>query len=168
MLETPRLLLTPLRPGDERWLWRFMSEPRTMWAWGRPRTYNELSDWISWSREAEAQWGLGRHLLRLKTTGQVVGDCGFFAWEWDGRDRVDAGWIVDHRHWRQGYAREALGALLPALFARGHREAWAKMAWNNVGSWRTAASLGFQRAGVFRYEPIHWDRMLLWRLDAPR
>ena len=167
MLESERLTLAPLRPGDERWLWPFMSDPLTMWAWGEPRTYRDLEDWIAWSREAEEQWGLGRHLLRRKDTGAVVGDCGFFWWEWEGRDLIDCGWIVDRRHWRRGYAGEAMRSLLPALFARGHATAWAKMAEDNVGSWRTAEALGFRRTGSFRYQSIRWGTMRLYRMDAP-
>ena len=166
-LETDRLVLTPLRPGDERWLWPFMSDPLTLHAWNEPYSYNTLADWIGWSQAAEVEFGLGRHLLRLKTTGQVVGDCGFFWWEWQGRDLIDAGWIVDRRHWRQGYATEAMRALLPALFARGHPEAWVKVPWTNAASWRTALALGFEPRGDFRYEGLRWDRMLLGRLGAP-
>lgn len=165
-LETPRLRLTPLRPGDEHRLWRFLSDPVTMWAWNEPYSYNKLSDWIGWSQEAEQAFGLGRHLLRLKATGEVVGDCGFFPWDWQDRTLIDAGWIIGQRHWRQGYAVEAMRALLPALFARGHRAAWARMAWNNEPSRRTAQALGFQPAGSVRYAPIRWDRVLLWRLEG--
>ena len=166
-LETDRLLLTPLCPGDERWLWPFMSDPLTLYAWNEPYSYNRLSEWIGWSQACEAEFGLGRHLLRLKATGEVVGDCGFFWWEWQGRDLIDAGWIVDRRHWRRGYATEAMRALLPALFAQGHPEAWAKVPWTNTASWRTALALGFEPRGAFRYEGLRWDRMLLGRLGAP-
>ncbi len=168
VLESRRLTLTPLRDGDARWLWPLLSDPVTMRAWPQPLDWSRIAAWIEGSREAEAAFGLGRHLLRSKESGTAVGDCGFFCWDWQGRAVVDAGWVIDHRCWRQGYALEAMEVLLAALFARGHREAFAKMAEDNVGSWRTAESLGGRRLPSFRYEPIRWGLMRLYRLEGPR
>jgi len=166
-LETDRLLLSPLRRGDEPRLRPVLSDPLTMWAWGEPLGYGDIARWIGWSLEAEKQWGLGRQLVRLKATGEPVGDCGFFWWEHAGEDRIDAGWIVARRHWRQGYATEAMQALLPALFALGHCTAWAKVPQHNRASRRTAEALGFRPAGAFHEAAARWERMAVYRLNAP-
>lgn len=165
-LETERLILTPLMPGDQRWLRPLLSDPVTTHAWPQPLDWEKIDAWIEGSRKAEAAFGLGRHLLRLKEGGAVVGDCGFFAWDWEGREVIDAGWVIDRRFWRRGYAVEAMRVLLAALFARGNAAAWAKMAEDNRGSWRTAEALGFRRVGSFRYPPIRFGVMRLYRLEA--
>ena len=161
--ETDRLLLTPLRPGDERWLWPFMSDPVTMWAW--PVLFDQagVAAWIARSLEAERAFGFGRRLIRLRSDGRVLGECGFLPWQWRGERLIDSGWIIDRRYWRQGFAREAMRAMLPALRTADQRPVWAKMAADNEASWRMAEALGFTSCGEFRYERNRWARTRLYR-----
>jgi RimJ/RimL family protein N-acetyltransferase len=167
-LRTQRLVLTPVTAADDHRLWPLLSDPLTLWSWGEPFSRRAVEDWIEGSEETRQRFGLGRHLVHLKATGALVGDCGFFTWwpignPW-GRPRIDAGWVIHRRHWRQGYATEAMRPLLSALFALGHAEAWAKMAVNNPASWRTAERLGFTRVGRFREAEMRWDPAYAYRL----
>jgi RimJ/RimL family protein N-acetyltransferase len=163
-LETQRLLLTPVTAADDHRVWPLLSDPLTMWNWCEPFTRRAVEDWIEGSHETRERFGLGRHLLQHKESGQVVGDCGFFTWWHEGQPRIDAGWVIHRRHWRQGYATEAMRRLLSALFTLSHAEVWAKMAVNNPASWRTAERLGFTRVGRFREPEMRWDLAYAYRL----
>lgn len=163
-VETRRLVLTPVTPADEWRLWPLLSCPITMWNWGEPLTRAGVGDWIEGSEETRERFGLGRFLLHGRESGRLIGDCGFFTWWRGGEALIDVGWVIGHRHWRQGYATEALPPLLDALFALGHREAWAKMAVNNPASWRTAERLGFTRVGRFHEHEMRWDPAYAYRL----
>jgi RimJ/RimL family protein N-acetyltransferase len=164
-LETARLVLTPVTTADDWRLWPLLSDPLTLWNWGEPLTRRGVADWIEGSEETRERFGLGRYLLRGKDGGQLIGDCGFFTWWRDSTPLIDAGWVIGQRHWRQGYATEAMRPLLAALFALGHREAWAKMAVNNPASWRTAERLGFARVGRFHESEMRWDPAYAYRLQ---
>lgn len=171
-LETARLVLTPVTPADDWRLWPLLSDPITLWSWGEPLTRAGVADWIEGSEETRERYGLGRFLLHHRATGTLIGDCGFFTWWPNGQPRdtplIDAGWVIHHRHWRQGYATEAMAPLLAALFVLGHREAWAKMAVNNPASWRTAERLGFTRVGRFNEPEMHWEAAYAYRLRNKR
>jgi len=166
-LRTARLVLTPVDPAEDWRLWPLLSDPIAMASWGEPLSRAGVADWIEGSEETRQRFGLGRHLLHHRESGRLIGDCGFFTWWRQGEPLVDAGWVIDRHHWRQGYATEALRPLLAALFALGHAEAWAKMAVNNAASWRTAEKLGFVRAGRFHEAEMRWDPAYAYRLAAP-
>lgn len=167
-LETARLMLTPVTPADDWRLWPLLSDPLTMWSWGEPLSRHGVADWIEGSEETRQRFGLGRYRLHHRESGKLIGDCGFFTWWPKGQPRgtplVDAGWVIHRRHWRQGYATEAMRPLLAALFALGHAEAWAKMAVNNPASFRTAEALGFTRVGRFYEAEMRWDPAYAYRL----
>lgn len=71
-------------------------------------------------------------------------------------------YVIGARHWRRGYAREAVAALLDLVFARyAVKRAVAEMDTRNDASRRLVESLGFTRAatvfgaGTIRREPSH-------------
>jgi ribosomal-protein-alanine N-acetyltransferase len=69
------------------------------------------------------------------------------------------GYVFGTAFQRQGYAREAVGAMLAVVFAKYPVEfAQAEMDTRNVASWRLAEALGFQRARrVPNVTRIHGD-----------
>nr|WP_243852837.1 GNAT family N-acetyltransferase [Sphingomonas naasensis] len=58
--------------------------------------------------------GLGFHVVARRADGAVVGFCGLKRGEphMPIAGAIEAGWIIDLPWWRQGYAREAMAAIL--------------------------------------------------------
>ena len=79
---------------------------------------------------------------------QIIGTCGVFR-SYRGfahglDDVPEAGWIVHPDHWRQGYAGEAMRAVLPWFDETHGRQRIACMIeTGNTASERLAAQLGF-------------------------
>lgn len=62
-------------------------------------------------------------------------------------DYVELGYWIGNRHWGQGYATEAVRALLPLAAVLGHRQIHAAHLVDNPASGRVLRKAGFRRTG---------------------
>jgi RimJ/RimL family protein N-acetyltransferase len=97
------------------------------------------------------------NIIRAIVSGdRVVGQIG----SWDDGDQRNVGYWIGREHWSNGYATEALRALL-AIDAT--RPLWVHVAEHNVGSQRVAERCGF----VFDHEVQEEDVVeRVFRLDS--
>lgn len=158
-LETPRLLLRDFRPddapalaacrADERY-WRYYDRVDDVEA--NAREHVEL--FVRWQSEApRTHFQLA---IVLKHNDALIGDCGLrqheqVSYGTPNRLEADIGDELDPRHWRNGYATEAVRALLGYGFdtLNLHR-VWAYCLAENEASWRLMERLGMRREGVLR------------------
>ncbi len=80
-----------------------------------------------------------------RETGTIVGDVGLHQ-SWQGR-AAEIGYTLHPDHWGQGYAIEAVGAVVDALIDRGIKRISASTAPENWASNRLLELLGFQYEG---------------------
>lgn len=91
------------------------------------------------------RWGIA-----LKTTGQLIGTCGFHKWDTDHR-RAEVGYDLGPTWWGHGYMAEALCAAFEHGFDRlGLHRIDALVAVENERSIRLLRQLGFQIEGMLR------------------
>jgi RimJ/RimL family protein N-acetyltransferase len=94
-------------------------------------------------------YGYGGFTVRLRESGEVIGNCGLFhSWRGLGEDfddRAEAGWIVRHDQVGRGLAQEAMDAAI-GWFEREHgaREMVCMIAHGNDRSFALATRLGFR------------------------
>ena len=139
-IETTRLVLRPPTPDDFEALHRIFSDPLTMSFWPAPFAEEDTRRWIERSLHDHEETGFGRRPTILKSSGEVIGDCGLMRAEIDGEMEHDLGYIVHHPHWRNGYAVEALGI----------RRLVANMPTDHAASIRVAQKLGMRWEKTFR------------------
>ena len=111
MLETPRLMLRPFAANDldrmaelmaNKDFMRFSMGPIT-----REQTKGFLDKVIGWDRE-----GLpSQFAMLLRTSPVLVGYCGFFHHEVDGKMEVEIGYRLDSAFWNGGLTSEAARAV---------------------------------------------------------
>ena len=111
MLETPRLMLRPFAANDldlmaelmaNKDFMRFSMGPIT-----REQTKGFLDKVIGWDRE-----GLpSQFAMLLRTSPALVGYCGFFHHEVDGKMEVEIGYRLDSAFWNGGLTSEAARAV---------------------------------------------------------
>lgn len=151
MLETERLLLRPPDPGDFEALHRIFSDPVTMSFWPAPFTEEDTRQWISRSLRDHEEIGFGRRPVVLKSSGEVVGDCGIMRAEIAGKTEYDLGYIVYHPFWDNGYASEAAEACQRyAVEQLGIRRLVANMPTDHAASIRVAEKIGMHWEKTFR------------------
>ncbi len=165
-LDTPRLVLAPLSPGDareaypafaDRGLYRWMvGEPPAdetalrntfeRLAAGCPRPDERWLNWLARRRDGEAL--VGWHQATVMGT------------------RADVAWVTFAAHRRCGYAREGAAAVIAWLAGFGVREIVAQSDVRNEASCATASSLGFVPDAGTIPETLHGEATVdrVWRL----
>lgn len=146
IVETKRLILREYTLADFDGLYAILSDPVTMQHY--PAPYNEKGTmrWLEWSLDNYQKYGFGLWAIRLKETGQFIGDCGITMQNIDGEQLPEIGYHIHKDYWRQGYAKEAASAVRDWLFERTDFDAvYSYMTHTNVASYSTAASVGMKR-----------------------
>jgi len=154
-IQTPRLLLRPVRAGDGAGIAEAVRE-----------TWDDLSQWMPWTdqdpspaaNEARAREGEAKFILREdlwmvgieRATQRPVMWTGLHRFNWETR-RFEIGYWVRESAQRKGFATEATNALIRFAFgALAARRVEISHAAQNTASQGVIAKLGFEREGVFR------------------
>lgn len=139
--------------------------------------WKAMAEAEAWFQRISAQQAAGSALefvIVARQTGVVLGRCGLFEFE-----KINAhaglGYLLGRAHWKQGYMREALTALIECAFNEmGLRKIEAKVETLNTASANLLRRLGFQREGVLRErwisngEPMDAEVYGLLRHEWPR
>jgi [ribosomal protein S5]-alanine N-acetyltransferase len=118
ILETPRLILRELVPDDVDALARILSDRETMRFYPTSFDRPAVKDWIARNRTRYAKDGHGLWAMTLKSTGELIGDCGLTVQDVGGANRIEIGYHVRRDHWGQGFATESARACRDFGFAR--------------------------------------------------
>lgn len=149
LLTTERLELWQPQAGDLEGLNALNTDPRTLtylgnWTPGAADSFARLlRNAGSW-----ALYGYGIFMIRLRGAPQIIGTCGIFrsfrGFAHGLDDVPEAGWIVHPDHWGQGYAGEAMAAVMPWFdAAHGQQRIACMIEEGHVVSERLATKLGF-------------------------
>lgn len=110
ILETPRLQLRELIPEDIDALTKILSDPITMQFYPAPYSRQEVADWIErnclrYEKDGHSLWA-----MVLKSSGELIGDCGLPVQNVEGQNEIEIGYHVRRDLWKQGFATEAARA----------------------------------------------------------
>ena len=137
MIRTARLLLRPAREGDFAALHAMFSDPKTMRYWDRP-PHDEATTraFLQGLLAGDGPESIERI---VEHDGRVIGRVGMWR-------MGEIGYIFDRSVWGQGFATEALGALIAEIWRR-----WPDLARlaaeidpRNLASARVLEKLGFR------------------------
>jgi aminoglycoside 6'-N-acetyltransferase len=157
MLAGQRVLLRPLREGDDERLLTIHRQPQVRRWWGDP------DEGFPWSDEPE----LTR--LAIEQGGELIGMIQFHE-ELTPRYRHAAiDLFLDARRHGRGFGSEAVALLVTHLRERGHHRVTIDPAADNAAAIRCYEKAGFERVGVMRrYErdvdSQQWHDSLLMEL----
>jgi [ribosomal protein S5]-alanine N-acetyltransferase len=118
ILETERLVLREFVPDDVDAVALVLSDPETMRYYPAALDRAGVAAWIERNRRRYTDAGHGLWAMVLKSSGEVVGDCGLSRQTVDGTDEIEIGYHVRRDLWGQGYASEAARACQSYGFAR--------------------------------------------------
>ncbi len=142
-IETERLLLRRFRPEDAVAFHAILGEPQAMAYWSTPahRTFAETEAWVR-STIAAVEAGEADDFIALHQ-GAVIGKAGL----WHGNE---IGMIFAPASWGQGFASEAVGAIIARARGRGMASIRADVDPRNERSLRLLTRLGFAETGRAR------------------
>ena len=157
-LETPRLVLRAHRKDDYPAIAAMWAEPKVgQFILGRLSTAEE-----SWARllRYAGHWslmGFGFWAAQEKSSGAFIGEMGFGEFHRDidppFGDRPEAGWALASRCHGQGYASEAMSAIMAWGDRQfGKRESVCMISPENLASIRLAQKFNFREAHQATYK----------------
>ena len=117
ILETRRLLLREFVPQDADALAHVISDAETMRYYPAPFDRAGVEEWIARNRRRCAEHGHGLWAMLLKSTGDLIGDCGVVLQLVDGERELEIGYHLRRDQWGQGHATEAAQACRDWAFA---------------------------------------------------
>jgi len=120
ILESERLLLRRLEPGDQDSLYALYSDPEVRrYIPEGTLTYGETQEELEWFLNGHPRYPeLGLWATILKDTGRFIGRCGLLPWTIDGQFEVEVAYLLDRAVWGQGLGTEAARAILEYGFTR--------------------------------------------------
>lgn len=118
VLETRRLRLREFVPQDADALIAVLGDPIAMQYYPAPFDHKGVEEWIERNRNRYRGEGFGLWAMLLRKTNEVIGDCGCFLRDVDGRDDIEIGYHVRRDLWGNGYATEAAQACMQYAFTK--------------------------------------------------
>lgn len=116
-------------------------------------TWGSLNDATAWLERMNklVATGSARQLVIVRHADhKVIGTALLFKFD-EGSNRLELGYALGRAHWKQGYAAEALRALLSHVFTGLHiRRVEAEVNPDNLASNALLQSLGFTQEGHLR------------------
>ena len=106
-METERLVLREFAPDDEDALTLVLSDPETMKYYPSPIDQSGIQQWIERNLRRYAEDGVGLWAMVLKSSGEMIGDCGIIRQHVEGEYLYEIGYHLRRDHWRRGLATEA-------------------------------------------------------------
>ena len=144
-IETTRLLLTPPTAGDADAIFaRYASDAEVtrFLGWPRHRSVAESEAFLAFSAREWRRASAGPYLIWSRPGGVLLGATGLVAVE--GR-RAVTGYVLAQDAWGQGYATEALHAIVAVAQGIGLDQLKAVCHHQHRGSWRVLEKCGFTR-----------------------
>ena len=151
-LNTPRLVLRPLREDDAAALFAMYSDPQftRFWSFAPMTRLEQVSEYLSRLLKDSTSGKTLICALELRSSGQMIGTCTLFNLH-EPCLRAEIGFGVRREFWGHGYTQEATGALIEHAFkSLPLRRLEADIDPRNAASARVLERAGFVREGLLR------------------
>lgn len=118
VLSTERLVLRQLTMEDTDVLLPVLGDPEAMVYYPHSFSRDEVEEFVRRQLARYAETGHGKWAMLLKTTGELIGDCGLALQDVEGRRYIEVGYNLRRDHWHNGYATEAARACIRYGFCK--------------------------------------------------
>lgn len=118
ILETERLYLRKMNPSDYEALSKMLQDEETMYAYEGAFSDEETQEWLDRQIDRYREYGFGLWAVVLKETDEMIGQCGLTMQQWNGRQVLEIGYLLQRAYWHNGYATEAAKACKEYAFTK--------------------------------------------------
>jgi RimJ/RimL family protein N-acetyltransferase len=145
VIETERLMLRRLTAGDAEAIFEVIGDPVAMQYYPQPYTREDAVIWVERNLRRYQEYGYGIFAMVLKSSGEVIGDCGLARQMVEGESMLEVGYHLQRLHWGRGYATEAARGCMDYAFTElGAEEVVSLIRPQNLPSRRVAERNGMQ------------------------
>ena len=107
IIETRRLYLREMRRTDYPALCKILRDEEVMYAYEGAFSDAEAQSWLDKQLKSYTEHGFGLWAVVLKSTGEMIGQCGITIQDWEGAKLSEIGYLFQKAYWHNGYATEA-------------------------------------------------------------
>jgi ribosomal-protein-alanine N-acetyltransferase len=118
VIETPRLTLRHLTLADVDAMFVILGDPVAMQYYPRSFTREDAVEWIERNIGRYENLGFGLWAIVLKSSGEMIGDCGLSHQIVEGVPMLEVGYHLQRSYWGHGYATEAANACMSYAFSK--------------------------------------------------
>ena len=151
-METERLILRTWTYEDADALFEICRDPEVMLHIGDRKPYESVEkakEFLNWAVPYQKQNGFCRWAVVEKSTGKIIGSCGFARRE---MKEVELGYLFAREAWGKGFATEAARACLDYGFKNlGFETVIALTDIDHIKSQNVLEKIGFKRRGGEEY-----------------
>ena len=164
VLETERLVLREMVPGDFDALCRTLRDAEAMRAYEGAFSDAEVRAWLDRQLARYRDDGIGLWAVELKEIGKFIGQCGLTWQDFDGGRVMEVGYLFERAFWHNGYATEAARACRDHAFdVLGADEVFSIVRDTNEASLAVAHRNGMRQCGalVKHYRGVRMPHLVL-------
>ena len=146
--ETARLLFRAPGPADAQAIFeRYAADPEVTryMSWPCHTSVEDTKAFVAFSMAEWRRWPAGPLLAFSRATGQLLGSAGLVM---ESADCSATGYVFARDAWGQGYATEALGAMVDLAAELRVVRLYAMCHTDHRASWRVMEKCGFSREGI--------------------
>ncbi len=148
--ETERLIVREMTQEDLPALAAMLQDPVCMSAYERAFSDAETQTWMNRQLDRYREFGFGLWAVILKSTDEMIGQCGLSWQEFDGRQVFEIGYLLQRHHWHKGYAIEAARGCKQYAFEKLEAdEVFSMVRDTNIASMNVAIRNGMTIQGCF-------------------
>lgn len=145
ILETQRLCLREMEPGDFPALCKILQDKDVMYAYEHAFDDEEAWAWLHNQLRRYRENGFGLWAVVLKETGEMIGQCGLTWQDLNGRQVLEIGYLFQKAFWHKGYAAESAAACKKYAFETlGADEVFSIIRDTNIASQKVAKKNGMK------------------------
>jgi len=144
LLHTPRLTLRrPVQADAEMIFRRYASDPRVtrFMAWPTHESVAQTEAWLAYAEAEWGRWPANALLIIHREDGRLLGATGL---DFETATRAETGYVLAHDAWGQGFATEALLAMVELARSLAVAELVAGVHPKHGGSIRVLEKGGFE------------------------
>ena len=151
ILETKRLILREMTDDDFNALKKVISDPDNMIYYPKPYDDNGVTRWINWCKDSYQKHGFGLWAVVLKSSGEMIGDCGVSMQFIDDEWKPEIGYQLRLDYHLQGLGKEMTQAVRDYFFNHfDYDEVYSYMEKDNLPSYKTAEANGMTFRHFFK------------------
>ena len=110
IIETNRLMLREIQPSDYCALSQILQCSDVMYAYGGVFSDAETQAWLDKQIKNYQEYGFGLWAVILKTTGEMIGQCGLTMQKYKENQVLEVGYLFQKSFWHNGFAIESASA----------------------------------------------------------